>query len=102
MIESFNNKTEKVGDDLKISIEKGSKINVAAGLFSIYGYESLKNELNKIEKLRFIFTDPTFIENDKNNRENKQFKIDAIIRQKSISGTQFELNLKNELKGKVD
>jgi ERCC4-related helicase len=100
MIESFNNKTEKVGDDLKISIEKGSKINVAAGLFSIYGYESLKNELNKIEKLRFIFTDPTFIENDKNNRENKQFKIDAIIRQKSISGTQFELNLKNELKGK--
>lgn len=100
MIQSFNNRTEKVGDDLKNIIDKGSKIDVAAGIFSIYGYESLKSELNKIEKLRFIFTDPTFIESDKNRREHKQFTIEANTRQKAISGTQFEINLKNELKGK--
>ncbi len=100
MIKSFNNKTEKLGDDLKLSIGSGSKIDIAAGIFSIYGYESLKAELNKVEKLRFIFTDPTFIETDKNKREHRQFQINSVLRQKAISGTQFEINLKNELKGK--
>ncbi|HOD55399.1 MAG TPA: ATP-dependent helicase, partial [Candidatus Cloacimonadota bacterium] len=101
MIQVFNNKTEKVGDDFKKSINKNSKLEVAAGIFTIYGFESLKSELKKIEKLNFIFTDPTFIETDKNKREKKQFKINANIRQKAISGSDFELNLKNELKGRA-
>lgn len=101
MIQSFNNKTEKVGDDFKKNIDKESKLHVAAGIFTIYGFECLKAELKKIDKLSFIFTDPTFIEADKNNREIKQFKIDADLRQKSLSGSEFEINLKNELKGKA-
>jgi hypothetical protein len=72
MIKHFNNKTLKVGDDLKETINKGSKISVAAAIFSIYGFESLKKELKNIDELRFIFTDPTFIEMDKkkSSREN--------------------------------
>ncbi len=101
VIKSFNNKTEKVGDDLKENILSGSKIDVAAGIFTIYGFECLKAELKKIDKLNFIFTDPTFIEVDKNKRERKQFKINADFRQKAISGSEFEINLKNELKGKT-
>jgi len=66
VIENFNNKTDKVGDDLKKSIITNSKIDIAAGIFSIYGYSALKKELGKINSLRFIFTDPTFIEVDKN------------------------------------
>jgi len=45
MIQSFNNKTEKVGDDFKKNIGKESKLQVAAGIFSIYGFEALKTEL---------------------------------------------------------
>ncbi|MGO3181858.1 MAG: helicase-related protein [Aequorivita sp.] len=101
MIKHFNNKTQKVGDDLKDTIEKGSKISVAAAIFSIYGFESLKKELKNIEELRFIFTDPTFIEMDKKNRQEKMFEILANDRKKSISGSRFEINLKNELKGKA-
>jgi hypothetical protein len=100
MIKHFNNKTQKVGDDLKTTIKKGSKISVAAAIFSIYGFESLKKELKNIEELRFIFTDPTFIELDKKNRQEKMFEILANDRKKSISGSRFEINLKNELKGK--
>ena len=101
MIQNFNNKTDKVGDDFKKTIGLKSKLQVAAGIFSIYGFESLKNELKKIDKLSFIFTDPTFIELDKNSREQKQFQIHANFRQKAISGSEFEINLKNELKGKA-
>ena len=85
MIKSFNNKTEKIGDDLKLNIGSGSKIDIAAGIFSIYGYESLKAELNKIDKLRFIFTDPTFIEADKNKREHRQFQINSISDKKQLA-----------------
>ena len=100
MIKHFNNKTNKVGDDLKATIENGSKISIAAAIFSIYGFESLKKELKNIEELRFIFTDPTFIEMDKKNRQKKMFEILANDRKKSIGGSRFEINLKNELKGK--
>ncbi len=101
MIKSFNNKTDKVGDDLKKSISTGSEIDIAASIFSIYAYASLKKELNKIKLLRFIFTDPTFIELDKNKREQRQFQINSNYRQKAISGSVFEINLKNELQGKA-
>ncbi|MEI7604500.1 MAG: helicase-related protein [bacterium] len=101
MTKIFNNKTDKVGDDLKKTIQSGSKLNVAAAIFSIYGYESLKSELNNIEELRFIFTDPTFIEMDKVKREQRLFEIHANNRKKAISGSDFEINLKNELKGRA-
>jgi hypothetical protein len=89
MIKCFNNKTEKVGDDLKETISKDSKIDIAAEIFSIYGFESLKKELGKIASLRFIFTDPTFIEVDKSKRERKQFEINSNNRKKAISGRTY-------------
>lgn len=98
MTKFFNNKTEKVGDDLKINIHKWSRLDVAAAIFSIYWFESLKKELGNIERLRFIFTDSAFLEKSNNSKFQRMFEIksDNII--KSISWTEFEINLKNELK----
>lgn len=101
MTKNFNNKTEKVGDELKKDIKDDVKINVAAAIFSMYGYEALKKELSKIDKLRFIFTDPTFVEVSKSKKEQKQFEINSNLRKKAISGTDFEINLKNKLKGRL-
>jgi hypothetical protein len=101
MIKNFNNKTEKVGDELKKDIKSGTKIDVAAAIFSMYGFEILKKELSKIDKLRFVFTDPTFVEINKSKKEQKQFQINSNLRKKAISGTDFEISLKNELKGKA-
>jgi len=101
MLKNFNNKTEKAGDELKKDLRTGSRVNVVAAIFSIYGYESLKKELNSVEELRFIFTDPTFVETDKKNREQKLFEVHSNNRKRSISGSEFEINLKNQLKGRV-
>lgn len=100
-LKNFNNKTEKAGDELKKDIKAGSRVNVAAAIFSIYGYKALKSELKNIEELRFIFTDPTFVEMDKEGREQRLFEIHANDRKKAISGSDFEINLKNELKGRA-
>lgn len=101
MIKTFDNRINVVGDDLKNSIDINSKLSVASSIFSIYGFESLKKELSKIEELRFIFTDPTFIKTDQNKKNARFFEISSINRQKSINGSDFEINLKNELKGRT-
>lgn len=101
VIKNFNKKTEKAGDELKQDLRAGSKVPVATAIFSTYGFQSLKTELEQIDELRFIFTDPTFVETDKQRREQRLFEIHANNRKKAISGTEFEINLKNQLKGRA-
>ena len=57
----INNINERVVDDLKNRLSAKSKVSIAAASFSIYAFEALKNELEEIEDLRFIFTSPTFV-----------------------------------------
>ena len=44
----------KVGDALSESIQAGARLSVVSGLFSIYGYAILKNQLAKIDALRLL------------------------------------------------
>ena len=79
----IDNVNTRLGDDLKESIRKGSKLCIAASSFSIYAYEALKKEFEKIEELRFIFTSPTFLE--------ENFRKDA---RKEVLNSLLALNLK--------
>ena len=75
----IDNKFEKLGDDLKQTIKSNSKLQICASIFSMYGFESLKKELSKIESLKFIFTDPTFVDNVSSQKESRKFELDYII-----------------------
>ena len=66
----INNISERVVDDLKGRLSKGACVSIAAASFSIYAYEALKEELEQVEQLRFIFTSPTFIK-DKSKKEKR-------------------------------
>ena len=92
----FNNITEKVKDDLVEKIQKGSKVSIAASCFSIYAYNELKRQLQKVDSLRFIFTSPTFIK-EKVAKQKREFYIPRINRESSLYGTEFEIKLRNEL-----
>jgi hypothetical protein len=46
----IDNVNHRLGDDLKESIKKGSKLSIAASSFSIYAYEALKKELERTQK----------------------------------------------------
>ncbi|MFO0507666.1 MAG: SNF2-related protein [bacterium] len=93
LIDNVNN---RLGDDLKESIHKGSKLSIAASSFSIYAYETLKKELDKIEELRFVFTAPTFIE-EHFKKEVPKFFIPHLYKEADLCGGEFELRLKNQL-----
>jgi helicase domain protein len=99
IMEVIDNKFKKLGDDLKNTIKPNSKIQICASIFSMYGFESLKKELSKIDNLKFIFTNPTFVEDVSSKKESREFELSA--REKSINGSEFEVKLKNELNGKT-
>lgn len=56
----INNTSERLVDDLKSRLSTQSRISIAAS-FSIYAFEAMKAELEKVEEVRFIFTSPTFV-----------------------------------------
>ncbi len=88
------------GDDLKQTLKPGAKLKIAASCFSIYAYEALKKELEKIDSLEFIFTAPAFVPNevtDKVSRERREFHIPKRQREKNLYGSEFEIQLKNKL-----
>ena len=77
-MELIDNITRLLGDDLKATLTPGSRLKVAASCFSMYAFEALKTELEKIGELSFIFTSPTFTASevtDKTRKERKEFHI---------------------------
>ncbi len=100
-MELIDNKTKKLGDDLKKEIKSNSKLKICASVFSMYGFETLKKELSKIDNLKFIFTDPTFVNTVTAKKETRQFGIGEYNREKLINGTEYEVRLKNELNTKA-
>ncbi|SDE27211.1 helicase-related protein [Kordiimonas lacus] len=97
IIDNINN---KLGDELRQSLKNGGKLRIAASCFSIYAYEALKSELEKIDRLEFIFTAPTFTPNqaaDKMRKEKREFFIPKFDRENSLYGSEFEIKLRNKL-----
>ena len=88
-------------DDLALELQKGSMLSIVAADFSMYAFEALRKELSEIEELRFIFTDPTFIQKENSKKEKREFYIPKINRERRIYGTEFEVKLRNELNQKA-
>ena len=96
----IDNINSLLGDDLKSSLHPKSKLQIAASCFSIYAYEALKGELAKIESMQFIFTSPTFVPDevtDKFRKERREFFIPKAERERSLYGSEFEIQLRNKL-----
>ena len=100
MLKQFDNLNSKVVDDLKITLRGSSKVSIAAASFSIYAYEALKEELETIDELRFIFTSPTF-HKEKASKEKREFFIPKLSRERNLFGSDFEIKLRNQLSQKA-
>lgn len=103
-MEPIDNRSKLLGDDLKKEIKSCSIIKIVASYFSIYAYEALKEQLNSIEELEFIFSTPTFVNEgitDKLKKEKREYYIPKHMRENSLYGTEFEVRLRNQLTQKV-
>ncbi len=66
-----------VGDFLRINIEDNSELSVVSAYFTIYAYKALQDKLDNIQKLNFLFGEPTFLKSiDPNKAKKMQFVIE--------------------------
>jgi SNF2 family DNA or RNA helicase len=73
-----NHTRGKVAEFLLDKVRIGSKLSIVSAYFTIYAYEALKNVLDNIDRLEFLFGEPYFINRlDPTKTEKKNFIIDA-------------------------
>ncbi len=87
-------------NELKKKMQANSVVNIAAAYFSLYAFQELKEELESVDKLNFIFTSPTFV-TEKTPKEKREFFIPRLGRERSLYGSEFEIRLRNELSQKA-
>ena len=92
----IDNINHRLIDDLKENIKKKSKLAIAASSFSIYAFEALRKELQGIDELRFIFTSPSFLQENL-KKEVPKFFIPHLFKEADLCGGEFELRLRNQL-----
>jgi hypothetical protein len=99
-METIDNINDLLGDDFKQTVGSGAKLRIAASCFSIYAYEALKKEWNEVDEVEFVFTSPTFVHGETTDRlpkERREFFIPKLERERSLYGTEFEIQLRNKL-----
>jgi len=72
-----NHKHGNVGDFLKEVISTNSDVSIVSAYFTIYAYHHLKNNLDNINHLKFLFGEPRFIKSlDPDKTNTREFKIE--------------------------
>ena len=88
---------ERLGDALASAIDDDAKLSIISSYFTVFAYGELKEELQKIDSLRFIFSEPTFVKKMQNAKEPMEFVLAKRERERGIGGTGLELTLRNNL-----
>ena len=96
----IDNLSEKLVDDLRVTMQRDSRVSIAAACFSVYAYEELKAQLENIDELRFLFTYPTFLQ-EKTAKARREFYIPRRNREKALHGSEFEIRLRNDFSQKA-
>lgn len=92
----FDNRTKILKDDLTRILRGGDRVSIASSVFSMYAYRELREQLAASEELRFIFTSPTFLK-ERETKEQREFFIPQLNRERGVGGTELEIRLRNEL-----
>jgi SNF2 family DNA or RNA helicase len=73
-----NHRRGTVADFLKTRVQTGSRLSVVSAYFTIYAYDALKEHLDRIDHLDFLFGEPRFIASlDPDRTEKKAFILDG-------------------------
>ena len=66
---------ERLGDALGESIDDGAKLSIISSYFTVFAYGELKEELSKVDEVRFLFSEPTFIKRMADSKEPREFEV---------------------------
>ena len=88
---------ERLGDALGESIDDGAKLSIISSYFTVFAYGELKEELSKVDEVRFLFSEPTFVKRMADSKEPREFEVARRAREVGVGGSGLELTLRNNL-----
>ena len=72
----IDNRTHTVADYLRKNLQSANDFRIVSAYFSIFGYEQLEEALDSVDEVRFLFGDPTSVEDvDPGSAEPKSFDV---------------------------
>ena len=72
----IDNRKRRAADFLREKIEPGVNLSVVSAYFTIYAFEALRNQLEKVGQMRFLYGEPTAVGTlDPSGNEVKSFQL---------------------------
>ena len=87
----------RLGDALASSIDKDARLSIISSYFTVFAYWELKEELSKVDEVRFLFSEPTFIKRMANEKDPREFELARRSRERGVGGMGLELTLRSNL-----
>ena len=72
----LDNQTRSVADYLRLNLRNAEAFRLVSAYFTIYGYELLADELDELREVRFLFGDPSSVDDlDPGEKAEKSFEL---------------------------
>ncbi|WP_191126358.1 helicase-related protein [Cerasibacillus terrae] len=88
-----NKKMGSIGETIKENIKSNAKLSIMSAYFTIYAFNALKKELSKVDRVKFLFTEPSFTSTLHDIKESTT----QLQRERSLSGFEDEAGFRNLL-----
>lgn len=95
----IDNRNNTVAEDLKETVDEGSRLSIAAACFSMYAFDALKEQLKDIHELRFLFTSNALFTDAQTQKQGKSPL--SMLAEETLAGTELEQQIKNSMRQKA-
>ena len=95
-----NTEGKRLGDSLRANLDDEAKLSIISAHFSLFAFGELREELERLDSVRFLFSEPTFIQDMGRVAGAPEFDIARRAqgeREKALADSYLELTLRNKL-----
>ena len=95
-----NTEGKRLVDSLRANLDDEAKLSIISEHFSLFAYGELREELECLDSVRFLFSEPTFIQDMGRVAGAPEFDIARRAqdeREKALADSSLELTLRNKL-----
>ena len=95
-----NTEGKRLGDSLRANLDDEAKLSIISAHFSLFAFGELREELERLDSVRFLFSEPTFIQDMGRVAGAPESDIARRAqgeREKALADSSLELTLRNKL-----
>ena len=70
-----NTEGKRLGDSLRANLDDEAKLSIISAHFSLFAFGELREELERLDSVRVLFNEPTFISDMKGLSDAPEFEL---------------------------